>query len=376
MIDYYQLLNISPDATEAEIKKAIRQQRAKYRRRVDSSPDIDTRTMAEKKVEQIGEAEKILIDPEKRDAYDQQLKSAPAETSTDQPSKGESQDWVTVAHDYYDKGDIRKAYSSAKEATRVESNNDEGWGLRALLASRLENFDDADFAIAQALKMNPTSAKLHYIAGTVAVAEEDYNTATAEYKESVRLDPNDYVSLTLIGWVMGFSGKDEEGFQYLKTQHMAHPDNSYIAKNFVEYALDIMQKNFSVSAEQFETDVIPTNEAQVNLGNRYMKEIESIDVDDDDLNEQRREYKEMLDYAGKRHFKISKIFNGIKSIIVWLIAVLIINWLFHGFVHLLAIVIATAVLALALYLGLLPYGYELNSKKVGEDAAHTGLQHE
>ena len=157
---------------------------------------------------------------------------------------------------------------------------------------------------------------------------------------------------------------------------MAHPDNTYIAKDFVKYALTSMQKNFSVSAEQFETDVIPTNEAQVNLGNRYMKEIESIDVDDDDLSEQRREYKEMLDYAGKRHFKISKIFNGIKSIIVWLIAVLIINWLFHGFVHLLAIVIATAVLAFALYLGLLPYGYELNSKKVGEDAAHTGLQDE
>ena len=94
MIDYYQLLNISPDATEAEIKKAIRQQRAKYRRRVDSSPDIDTRSMAEKKVEQIGEAEKMLTDPEKRNAYNQQLESEPEDTAADQPTRNGNKDWL------------------------------------------------------------------------------------------------------------------------------------------------------------------------------------------------------------------------------------------------------------------------------------------
>jgi len=374
MIDYYQLLNISPDATEAEIKKAIRQQRAKYRRRVDSSPDIDTRTMAEKKVEQIGEAEKILTDPEKRDAYDQQLQSAPPDNSSDQPTRSGNKDWLAVSREYYRNGDTRKAYSAAKEATDVQSNNAQAWEFRALLASELNKYDDADFAIDQGIQIEPNNAGLHSTAASIAYDEEKYDTAITEYRKTIKLDPSDYRAAIQIGYMMALSGRDEEGFNHFKSLHDVHPDNSDITKNFVSYALIYLESKLSTSEGKFPTDDVPTNETQLKAGVEIMNEIESLEVDDDDLNAERQSYKEALDYAGKRHFTVSTIFGGIKSIIVWFIALLIVNWLFHGFVHFLAIVIITAVLAFALYFGVLPYGYELNRDKVSEEAAQTGVQ--
>lgn len=374
MIDYYQLLNISPDATEAEIKKAIRQQRAKYRRRVDSSPNIDTRSMAEKKVEQIGEAEKILTDPEKRNAYNQQLESEPEDTSADQPTRSGNKDWLSVSHEYYRNGDTRKAYSAAKEATDVQSNDVDAWAFRSLLASELGNYDDADFAIDQAFRINPQNAGLHAVAASIASDEKRHDTAIAEYREAFRLDPTDYSSAINIGFELALSGRDEEGFNHLKSLHEIHPDNAEITSHYVSYSMIYLKSKLSMSEGKLPTDRVPTNKTQVDAGVEIMNEIESLDVDDDDINKKRQTYKEVLDYAGQRQFAKTKILTGIKTIILWFIVILIFHWLIHGFMNFLGVVLVTALFGYWLYIQVFPYGYEMNKEKVGEYASKTGLQ--
>ncbi len=65
MRDYYQLLGVARDATEAEIKKAFRQLALKYH--PDRNPDNKE---AEEKFKEINEAYSSLIDPQKRANYD------------------------------------------------------------------------------------------------------------------------------------------------------------------------------------------------------------------------------------------------------------------------------------------------------------------
>jgi len=63
--DYYQILNISRNATEEEIKKAYRQLALKYH------PDLNPMSQeAEEKFKQINEAYSILGDSERRRIYD------------------------------------------------------------------------------------------------------------------------------------------------------------------------------------------------------------------------------------------------------------------------------------------------------------------
>ena len=63
--DYYEVLGVAKDASDADIKRAYRRLAAKYH------PDVNHEEGAEEKFKEINEANEVLSDPDKRAKYDQ-----------------------------------------------------------------------------------------------------------------------------------------------------------------------------------------------------------------------------------------------------------------------------------------------------------------
>jgi len=64
--DYYEILNVSPDATQEEIHRAYRRLAREYH------PDVSKDPQAEEKFKEINEAYQVLGDPQRRAEYDRQ----------------------------------------------------------------------------------------------------------------------------------------------------------------------------------------------------------------------------------------------------------------------------------------------------------------
>ena len=81
MKDYYQLLNISRTASTEEINQAYRQQLRLWRNRTNA-PDLERRQEAERVLEELDAAKKILLDHTSRAEYDRVLPQADPDRTT------------------------------------------------------------------------------------------------------------------------------------------------------------------------------------------------------------------------------------------------------------------------------------------------------
>lgn len=181
-IDYYALLGVSREATEAEIRERFRSLAREAH--PDRAP-APRRSEAEARFQELAQAVNVLTHPESRKNYDFDLATAAA-------SPGDS-----VAHDYlaqgisaYKEKHYKEAAGNFALAARRDPRDARAQHYLGLAASRAGDMRTAVGAFEAAIALDPQNARLLVDAGSVFRQAGLLFKAEKAYQEAVRRDPS------------------------------------------------------------------------------------------------------------------------------------------------------------------------------------------
>lgn len=374
-VDYYELLGIDQNATEEEIHKAVRNTRRRFRQ-LSGSPDQDKRSRAEKVINQLAEAEKILGDAAARQRYDANYAQASAaaqqqEEAQQQGPSASGGDFLEDAKRYYRAGQMRNAIYAAKEATQVRSDDPEAWSLRASIDLDIEDYGDADFSVNQALRYAPHNPVLYDMLGTIANKEQRYADAIEAYNKAVLLEPNDGYFPTMKAMNMFAAGQHDQSLDFIRQTQQKFPDDKFVKVMHVSILLDMI--TWIQSNDASATRFWYANTKQIAKGREYLAEIDAQGpVDDSDLTANIRKAHEELETAAKRGFRWPGVKLYVGLFVLWFIVGMILGN-FGSIGNLLVFVFAFVCLGIA-FVKTFPYGWERNKEQGGNSSLQTGLQ--
>lgn len=218
-VDFYQLLDLAPDADEDAVRRAVLDQRRTWVRR-QNAPTVERQRQAEDQVRLIAAAEETLLDPAKRAAYDRSRgapEPAPARVVLDKPAappvpptSGPSQPAPPAPTPTPAPAPTpTPAPAPAPAQQRID------WTARATEALRLGDLRAARYAAAEATERNPGDAAAWVLRGTVSRADNRLDHAIYEFVEAGRLDPSarTYTTLAEVNEAAGYVDQARLAFE-------------------------------------------------------------------------------------------------------------------------------------------------------------------
>jgi tetratricopeptide (TPR) repeat protein len=238
--DYYEILGVARSAPDPEIREAHKRESRVWRKRVDvASADLSTRQEAELRMKWLQDAFDILLDPQRRGAYDRELAAAPPARDTQSAQRGAG-GWLQQARDYLGRGDYASAVYAAREATRESGASAEGWVILSRGNAGLRRFEDAIYEGQQAVLLEPANADYHFSLGCVAEELGRWDQAIGEYHVAAQRDPSQPIYQLSIGGVLLQNDQPDQALRVIEEVYTRAPDdevaNYYLAQVLIKLA--------------------------------------------------------------------------------------------------------------------------------------------
>ncbi|WP_125153485.1 tetratricopeptide repeat protein [Clostridium rectalis] len=203
MINYYEELNIEKSLKGDELRKELKILQRKWMGRTNA-PDLNRRQDAERKVEMIAEAEKILLNESKRKEYDVSL----SESFDDNEKNTESREYNTnctsvqelidTAWDLIISNKPADAIVIARKATEIEVNNSKTWITLAYAYTLWKSPTEAEDAYKRAINITPNNDTYYCEFGNFYLDYNEFDKARDCADKANVLNPNsDYNKLLL-----------------------------------------------------------------------------------------------------------------------------------------------------------------------------------
>lgn len=198
-MSFYQILKVSPTASQNEIKKSYFQMAHRYH------PDIfggelplDMKGKVQKVFAHITKAYSVLSDERKRRDYDSNMQSLSPENRKDLAKKAEKK--FRQAKTLYDMGMYDEALVLLEEATRLTRERGSYYLLLALTESKIQAFHKkAEQDFLRAMKLEPWNPEAYVGLGLLYKKEGLVVKAGKQFKKALNLDPEHKIALKEMG---------------------------------------------------------------------------------------------------------------------------------------------------------------------------------
>lgn len=364
MINYYDLCNLSPSASQEEIKKTLHQLMRLWSHRTNA-PQMERRQEAERMVRLLEEAEEILLDEQKRKEYDEQLRRSteiiaenvaeatyPSSyqanveqnevTATKEEVVLESttaetiEELIQEAHQLYSEGKINDALLLAEEITEREKERADVWALIGRCRLKLGYYQEAVSPLVRACDLDSKNATYVYELGEVFEKLDNQTRALEQFKLASSLAPDNIeYKYKLANMLIGIK-QYQDGLPLLEQCVNASPDREEYR---VELARTYMDLAFSkwITIEHYHPylapGIYPLQRSDLDLADSYLKRASRIPFQDPDLRNQLQQKSLEIERRKGRKFTGSWLMAALSLVFLIITQIVnpsILNFIFIG----------------------------------------------
>lgn len=232
-MNYYELIGVRPDASPEEIRTASK---AAYRRWLTrtNAPDLQRRQEAERMLQQIGEAETVLLDAARRREYDARRRGPQAPPQTWEAPQGDATDLLDAALRLIDEQRYPEAVDLARQAVLANGTNPWIWVALARAHHLQGMFDEAQYEYRQAIELSPDVPEFHDLLGDLYGDRKQWDLAEASARQAVHLDPGNPGYRHSLALIRRVQGAYDEAIPLLEQLVEEDPQNPSYRRDLAE----------------------------------------------------------------------------------------------------------------------------------------------
>lgn len=305
MENYYQFLELSPDASSEEIEKRIHQQVRLWSARTNA-PQINRRQEAEQMLSKLEIIEATLLHQEQRQLYDRQLQNHPVGWSKKQISEALEEGFRLL-----EVSQPEDALFIAIKLTEHIQDNAKAWALLGQARFAVGEKQEAISNMIQACHLAPDHAEYSFLLGQMYQSCNRLSRAEEAFEHAISLEPSEMKYQYELGSLYIQHGNFKHGLQLLEKSVEQDPKNNTYKEELVRAYLDIAfctWKEIGEGHNQLEPGYYPTSKADLTMAYIYVKRAAALGVKDKDLIAQIKKSRALIRKREGRQFTGSWLF--------------------------------------------------------------------